>query len=57
MKKFEETKVVANIERPVYCRFAGSAENIFVVSESVAENPNVSISRRSQELGLSYGTL
>ena len=57
MKKFEETGVVTNIERPVHHRFARSAENIAIVSESVAEDPNVSIPRRSQELGLSYGTL
>ena len=33
------------------------AENITIVSESVAEDSNVSIPRYSQELGLSYGTL
>ena len=38
-------------------RFACCTENIAIVSESVAEDPNVSISRHSQELGLSYGTL
>ena len=38
-------------------RFARSAKNIAIVSESVAGYPNVSIPRRSQELGLSYGTL
>ena len=35
--------------------FARSAENIAIVSESVSEDQNVSIPRRSQELGLSYG--
>ena len=39
------------------CRFARSAENIAIVSESVAEGPNVLTPPRSQELGLSYGTL
>ena len=34
--------------------FARSAENIAIVSESIAEDPNVLIPRRSQELGLSY---
>ena len=53
LKKFEETGVVVNIERPVYHRFARSA----FVSESVAENPNVLISRRSRKFGLSYGIL
>ena len=57
VKKFEETGAVTNIVRPVHHRFARSAENIAAVSESVAEDPNVSIPRRSQELGLSYGTL
>ena len=55
MKKFEETRVVTNIERPAHHRFTLFAENIAIVSESVVENP--SILRRSQELGLSYGTL
>ena len=54
MKKFKETGVITNIERPVHHRFARSAENIAIVSESVAEDPNASIPRRSQELGLSY---
>ena len=49
--------MVTNIERPVHHRFARSAENIAIVSESVNEDLNVSIPRRSQELGLSYGTL
>ena len=57
MKKFEETGVVTQIERPVHYRFTRSAENIAIVSESVSEDPNVSIPRRSQKLGLSYGTL
>ena len=51
--KFEETRVVTNIERLVYHRFARSAENIAVVSESM----NMSITCRSQELGLSCDTL
>ena len=45
------------LEKPVHNRFACSGENIATVSQSVAENPNVSIPRRSHELGLSYGTL
>ena len=49
MKKFEETGLVTNIERPVYHRFARSAEHIAIVSESVADDPNVSIPHRSQE--------
>ena len=46
MKKYEETEVVTNIERPVHHRFDRSAENIATVSESVAEDTNVSIARR-----------
>ena len=57
VKKFEETGVVINIERLMHHRFARSAEDIAIVSKSVAENPNVTIPRRSQELGLFYGTL
>ena len=57
VKKFEETEAITNIVRPVHHRFARSVENIAAVSESVGEDPNVSISCRSQELGLSYGTL
>ena len=37
MKKFEETGVVTNIERPLHRGFARAAKNIFIVSESVAK--------------------
>ena len=47
VKKFEETDLVTNIERPVHHRFARSAQNITIVSESAAEDPNVSIPCRS----------
>ena len=57
VKKFEETGVATNIERPVHHRFVRSAENIAIINESVAEDPNVSILRRSPELELSYCTL
>ena len=57
VKKFEEAGVVTNIERPVHHRFPRFAENITIVSQSVAEDTNVSIPRRSQKLELSYGTL
>ena len=49
MKKFEEAGVVTNIERLVHHRFFRSAENIAIVSESVAEEPNLLIPRRSQQ--------
>ena len=57
VKKFEETVVVINIERPAYHCLVRSAENIAVLSESIAEDPNALILLRSQELRLSYGTL
>ena len=47
-------RVIINIERPVHYRFARFARNIAIVIDSDAEDPNVSISRRYQELGLSY---
>ena len=52
--KFEST----NLSRPtpVRRRNARSAENIAAVRESVREYPRQSISRRSQELGLSQTT-
>ena len=53
----EETRVVTNTERAAHHRFARSAENIAIVSESVTEEPKESILRRFQELGLSYDTL
>ena len=49
--------VVTNIERSVRHCFARFTENIAIVTESVAGDPNVPIPRRSQELGLSYVTL
>ena len=52
VKKFDETGVVTNIKRLMYHRFARLAENIGIVSESVAEDPHVSIPSPSQELGL-----
>ena len=49
--------MVTNIVRPVHRRFAHSAENFAIESENVAEDTNVSIPRRSQKLGMSYGIL
>ena len=48
---------VTDIVRRVHHRLARSAEKIAAVCQSVAEDPNVSIPRRSQESGLSYGIL
>ena len=57
MKKFEETGVVTNTEILVDHHFARSAENIAIVSETVADDPNVSIPRLYQDLRLSYDAL
>lgn len=57
VKKFEETGSVTDVLRPIHHRNARSTENIAAVSESVEEDPNLSIPRRAQHLGLSYGTL
>ena len=45
VKKFEEIGVVTNIKWPIYYRFARYAENIAIVSESFAEDPNMWIPR------------
>ena len=42
--------------RPIRPRTARTVENIAAVNESFAENPEESIRRRSQQLGLCYGT-
>ena len=47
MKKFEKTRVVTNIEMLVHYRFDRSTKYIAMVSESGADDPNVSIPRRS----------
>ena len=53
VNKFESTGTVTDTTVPVRQRNARSEANIAAVNESVRENPNLSISRRSQELGLS----
>ena len=49
--------MVTNIERLVNHRFAYFAENIDIVSKSIAQDPNVLIPRRSQKLGQYWRTL
>ena len=44
-------QAIGKIERPVHHHFADSAKYIAIVSESGAEDPNVSIPRCSQVLG------
>ena len=41
----------------LHYRFTRTAENVVIESESVAEDPNVSIHRQPQELGLSHYAL
>lgn len=57
VRKFEQTGSVADIHRPTHHRNVRSHENIAAVAESVEEDPTTSINRRSQQLGLSYGSL
>lgn len=53
VNKFESSGTVTDTVVPVRQRNARSEANIAAVNESVRENPTLSISRRSQELGLS----
>lgn len=57
VKKFEETGSVTDIVRHVHHRNVRNIENVVAVAGSVAEDPNLSIPRRAQQLGLSYGSL
>lgn len=57
VNKFEQTGSVTDIVRSVHHRNIRNAENIASVAESVEEDPNLSIPRRAQHLGLSYGSL
>lgn len=57
VNKFEQSGSVLDVRRAVHHRNVRSVENIAAVSESVAEDPNSSIPRRAQQLGLSYGSL
>ena len=62
VKKFKEVlrnlkRLVTNIDSPMHHSLARSAENMVIVSESVANGLNVSIPRGSQQLELSYDTL
>ncbi|CAH0550852.1 unnamed protein product [Brassicogethes aeneus] len=54
--KFKSTGSTNNIPTPIRVRPGRSAENIAAVSESVEQDPNLSIPRRSQQLGLSTMT-
>ncbi|ERL94482.1 hypothetical protein D910_11759 [Dendroctonus ponderosae] len=56
VEKFEETGSVTDIARHVHHRSIRSAENVTVVAQSVEEDPNSSILRRAQHLGLTYAS-
>src|ERR1700743_1971165 len=56
VENFERTFSLHNVHVPIRQRTARSDENIAVVQASVAEDRNLSIPRRSQELGLSQTT-
>lgn len=56
VNKFEESGSVASRAVPVRQRNARSTENIAAVAQSVRENRTLSITRRSQELDLSYAS-
>lgn len=55
--KFEQTGSLSDIKRPVRMRSVRSVENIAAVAESVADNPGLSIPKRSQQLGISQTSL
>ena len=57
VNKFESTYSLMNVPVPVRQRTGRSIENIAAVSASVENEPNQSIPRRSQELGISQTTL
>ena len=54
--KLEKNLTLLDDTRPIRPRTARTVENIAAVNESFAEDPEESIRRRSQQLGLSYGT-
>ncbi|KZC14917.1 hypothetical protein WN55_07967 [Dufourea novaeangliae] len=56
VKNFQQTGSVEDKRVKKYSRSGRSQEHVDFVSESVAEDPGMSISRRSQQLGLSEST-
>ena len=57
MEKFESTGTVENVPVAVRQRSARSVKNIAAAEASVEENPNVSLTGRSQALGISVTSL
>ena len=56
VKNFEETGSVQDIKLTMPVGVARSAKNIAAVHKSVLHDPQISISRRSQQLGISRTT-
>ena len=54
--KLENNLTLLDDTRPIGPRTAQTVENIAAVNESFVEDSEESIRRRSQQLGLSYGT-
>ena len=54
--KLENNLILFDDTGPLRPRTARTVENIAAVNESFAADPEESIRRRSQQLGLSYGT-
>ena len=54
--KLENNLTLLDDTQPIRPRTARTVENIAAVNESFAEDPEESIRRRSQQLGLFYGT-
>ncbi|GFY54389.1 histone-lysine N-methyltransferase SETMAR [Trichonephila inaurata madagascariensis] len=57
VKKFESTNSLCDVAVPVRLWVGRCVENIAAVETSVANDPNHSIPRRSQELGIAKTTL
>ncbi|GFY59814.1 histone-lysine N-methyltransferase SETMAR [Trichonephila inaurata madagascariensis] len=57
VKKFESTYSLCDVAVPVRLRVGRSVENIAAVGTSLANDPNQSIPRRSQESGIAKTTL
>lgn len=55
--KFERLGQVTDVKNPTRVRTARSAEKIAATAESVAEDPRMSIRRRSQQLGIKTTSL
>ena len=54
--KLENNSTLLDDTGPIRPRTARTVENIAAVNESFSEDPEESIRRRSQQLGLSYST-